>query len=63
MRYLVDTHRVIDGLARVPALLAWFNEYLDQGLAVSIVTLGEVWEGLSNALRQHGAPVRCHPSA
>jgi tRNA(fMet)-specific endonuclease VapC len=45
MRYLVDTDSIIDGLAGISSILDWFNEHLDEGLAVSIVTLAEVYEG------------------
>jgi len=45
LSYLVDTDWIIDGLAGMPAALTWFDEHRDEGLAVSIVTLGEVYEG------------------
>ena len=45
MRYLVDTDWIIDALAPIPAALAVLNNLGQDGLAVSIITLGELFEG------------------
>jgi tRNA(fMet)-specific endonuclease VapC len=45
VRYLVDTDWIIDGLGGRETALAWFEEHRDEGLSVSSVTLGEVYEG------------------
>jgi len=48
MSYLVDTDWIIDGLRGRPLALAVLEERRDEGLGVSIVTLGEVYEGAHN---------------
>ncbi len=48
MRYLVDTDWIIDGLRGRPEALAVLEERRDEGLGVSIITLGEVYEGAYN---------------
>ena len=45
MRYLVDTDWIIDGIAGIPAALDMLSRLAVEGVAVSIVTLGEVFEG------------------
>jgi tRNA(fMet)-specific endonuclease VapC len=45
MSYLVDADRLIDGLSGRPEALALFERHKDDGLGVSIVSLGEVYEG------------------
>jgi predicted nucleic acid-binding protein len=45
MSYLVDTDRLIDGLSGRPEALALFERHRDDGLGVSIISLGEVYEG------------------
>ncbi len=45
MRYLVDTDWIIDGIAGIPVALGTLNRLATQGLAASVVTLGEVFEG------------------
>jgi tRNA(fMet)-specific endonuclease VapC len=46
MEYLVDTDLVIDYLKNVPAATQILNPLLFQGIAVSILTYAEVWEGI-----------------
>lgn len=45
MSYLVDSDWIIDGLVGVPAALDILERLSADGLAVSIVTFGEVFEG------------------
>jgi tRNA(fMet)-specific endonuclease VapC len=45
MKYVVDTDWIIDALTGQVAALESLEQRQDQGLAVSIVTLGEVYEG------------------
>ncbi len=45
MSCLVDTDWIIDGLRGRPEALAALEERRDEGLGVSIITLGEVYEG------------------
>lgn len=45
MSYLVDTDWIIDGLSGRPEALDVLEEQRDEGLGVSIVSLGEVYEG------------------
>lgn len=45
MTHLVDTDWIIDALAGVPAALVPIQQQAPSGLSVSIVTLGEVFEG------------------
>jgi len=48
MSYLVDTDWIINGLHGRPQALAVLEEHRDDGLGVSIITLGEVYEGAYN---------------
>jgi len=48
MSYLVDTDWIINGLHGRPEALAVLEEHRDDGLGVSIITLGEVYEGAYN---------------
>jgi len=43
--YLVDSDWVIDALAGVPSALSELERLSDDGLAISIITFGEVLEG------------------
>ncbi len=45
MRYLVDSDWAIDALAGVPPALAALERLEDQGLGVSIISVGEIYEG------------------
>src|SRR5947209_1656957 len=45
MSYLVDTDRIIDGLIGRREALTLFEQHRDDGLGVSIVSLGELCEG------------------
>jgi tRNA(fMet)-specific endonuclease VapC len=45
MRYLVDSDWVIDGLIGIPNAVATLDVLSQDGLAVSIVSLGEIFEG------------------
>lgn len=45
MRYLIDTDWIIDGIAGIPAVLNTLSRLSSDGVAVSIVTVGEVYEG------------------
>lgn len=45
MRYLVDTDWIIDGISNAPGVLATLDRLSSEGVAVSIITLGEVFEG------------------
>jgi len=45
MSYLVDTDWIIDGLRGRPEALNVLEERRDEGLGVSIVTLGELYKG------------------
>lgn len=45
MSYLVDTDWIIDGLAGGPVVLQTLDRLASDGLAVSLVTVGEVFEG------------------
>jgi tRNA(fMet)-specific endonuclease VapC len=45
MRFLVDTDWIISGLGGRASALDLFASLRDQGLAVSVVTLGEVYDG------------------
>jgi tRNA(fMet)-specific endonuclease VapC len=44
--YLVDTDWLIDAIVGVPAARALLDRLSDDGLAVSIVSLGELFEGV-----------------
>lgn len=43
--YLVDSDWIIDGLAGLPAVLERLDRHNDDGLAVSIISYGEIFEG------------------
>jgi tRNA(fMet)-specific endonuclease VapC len=45
MSYLVDTDWMIDGLSGRQTALAFLEAHRDEGLGVSLVTLGELYEG------------------
>jgi predicted nucleic acid-binding protein len=45
MRYLVDSDWIIDALVGIPAALDTLEQLSSDGLAVSIMTFGEVLEG------------------
>lgn len=45
MNYLVDTDRLIDAIIGIPVALRLLDRLGDQGLGVSIVSYGEVFEG------------------
>src|SRR5947209_3668992 len=45
MSYLVDTDWIIDGLSGRRETLTFLEEHRDDGLGISIVTLGELYEG------------------
>jgi predicted nucleic acid-binding protein len=45
VRYLVDSDYIIDAIARISDSLAVLDRLSVDGLAVSIVTLGELFEG------------------
>lgn len=49
MRYLVDSDWIIDALSNLPAALSQLEELSPEGLAISIITLGEVLEGAYGA--------------
>jgi tRNA(fMet)-specific endonuclease VapC len=46
MSYLVDTDRIVDGLRGRPEALALFERHKDDGLGVSLISLGEIYEGV-----------------
>jgi tRNA(fMet)-specific endonuclease VapC len=46
MSYLVDTDWMIDGLSGRQATLVFLEAHRDEGLGVSLVTLGELYEGV-----------------
>jgi predicted nucleic acid-binding protein len=45
MRYLVDSDCIIDGIANLPGAQALLRSLSGDGLAVSVISLGEVLEG------------------
>jgi tRNA(fMet)-specific endonuclease VapC len=45
MKYLVDSDWIIDGLASIPSALTPLEQHAGEGLAVSIITFGEVFDG------------------
>ena len=45
MNYLVDTDWIIDALAPMPSALDALDKLASDGMAVSIITLGELYEG------------------
>jgi predicted nucleic acid-binding protein len=49
VKYLIDSDWVIDGIARVPVVQPSLYELAKEGIAVSIVTVGEVFEGAFSA--------------
>ncbi len=46
MKYLIDTDWVADWLAGKPAAVDLLTPLADQGLAISIITFGEIYEGI-----------------
>lgn len=46
MRYLVDTDWVIDYLKGKPAALTLLSRLSDEGIGISIITYGEIYEGI-----------------
>jgi tRNA(fMet)-specific endonuclease VapC len=49
LRYLVDSDWVVDALANLPNALATLEQLASDGLAISIISLGEVLEGAYGA--------------
>lgn len=49
MSYLADTDYLIDAAAGTPAAVRTLLELADQGIAVSVVSLGELFEGAYGA--------------
>jgi len=49
MTYLLDTDWLIDALIGIPAAVAAIDRLSDQGLAVSIVSYGELFDGALGA--------------
>ena len=45
MRYLVDSDYLVDALAGVPAAVVLLDQLADDGIGISIVSYGEVFEG------------------
>jgi tRNA(fMet)-specific endonuclease VapC len=45
VRYLIDSDWIIDALIGVPTVVATFNDLRQYGVAVSVITLAEVFEG------------------
>ncbi len=46
MSYLVDNDWVVDWLKGRPAAIALLRQLSAQGMAISVITLGEVYEGI-----------------
>lgn len=46
MNYLVDTDRVVDYLKGKPKAVELLTNLLDKGLSISIITYGEIYEGI-----------------
>src|SRR6266705_975136 len=46
MKYLVDTDWVVDYLKGRPNALTLLDDLFHEGLAISIITFGEVYEGI-----------------
>jgi tRNA(fMet)-specific endonuclease VapC len=49
MRYLVDTDWLIDALTGIPAAVSALDEHRHNGLGVSVISTGEVYEGAYHA--------------
>ena len=49
LRYLVDTDWVINYLRAQPAIVSRLDELQPQGLALSIISLAELYEGVFNS--------------
>jgi tRNA(fMet)-specific endonuclease VapC len=47
--YLIDTDWLIDAITGVPAACALLDRLSDAGLAVSVVSLGELFEGVHHS--------------
>lgn len=52
MKYLIDTDWVADHLANRPAATELLDSLLADGLAISLVTYGEIYEGILYSLRR-----------
>lgn len=46
MKYLIDSDRVVDYLKSVPSVVTLLERLVGEGLAISAVTYGEVYEGI-----------------
>jgi tRNA(fMet)-specific endonuclease VapC len=46
IRYLIDTDWIIDHLNQIEPVVTRLKELRPQGLALSIVSLAELWEGV-----------------
>lgn len=46
MKYLIDTDWVIDHLTERPASVQAMNVFLKEGVGISLITYGEVYEGI-----------------
>ena len=46
MNYLIDTDQVIDHLKGRHAVVEQINRYAADGLAISLITFGEIYEGI-----------------
>ena len=58
MPYLVDTHWVIQHLAAVPEAHTLLDHLAPEGIAISVVTYMEVFEGLARELDPDAAQAR-----
>jgi tRNA(fMet)-specific endonuclease VapC len=54
LRYLVDTDWVINYLRAQPAIVSRLDELQPQGLALSIISLAELYEGVFNSRDPEG---------
>lgn len=55
MTYLVDTDVLIDFLASQPAAIRLFDSIASGGIAISVITIGEFYEGIYRS--SHGAVI------
>ena len=53
-RFLVDTDWVVNYLGGIPAFVSRLGELQPQGLALSIISLAELWEGVFNSRDPEG---------
>ena len=51
--YLDDSNWIIDGLAGIPAALEPLDRHSADGLAVSIISFGEIFEGAFHSSDPH----------